>query len=375
VTTLFYRLGIPAPLRNEFGRYQRDDRGRTALEAFMALPIATMYGRLAAYLASVPAWDPEVELDQVRLKEAFAEIVAFVERFGPLGIGWGRTHQAVNPVADRLAAENEALRLRLQLLQDPSGVKGPVPFTTGTSPVWHVVFPELGLGPYGEVRPVRTFPELAWEARVRLDDGGIAHDRLGTVDAGPLSQTHAVMKESLALANALAARNPHGIRHALEGFSRLDRLLWVGSEPVDSTALNWRRAVGGVVPDDGLWGPFREDQRLVHWETLGWSALAQHLSRVLTWGALRVGLRGHRPQLGWRVGSLVEVMYLQLLEHVTEHPDFGIGECDYCGAPILRVRRNQRWHSRCAPAGRQRESRAARKQRTHTERSHEGEPG
>jgi len=115
-----------------------------------------------------------------------------------------------------------------------------------------------------------------------------------------------------------------------------------------------------------LWQPFKAHRGQVDWETLGWSVLAQHLSRVLTWGALRVGLRGHRPQLGWRVGSLVEVMYLQLLEHVTQHPDFGIGQCDYCGAPILRVRRQQRWHTGCAPAGRQRESRATRKARLTT---------
>jgi hypothetical protein len=101
----------------------------------------------------------------------------------------------------------------------------------------------------------------------------------------------------------------------------------------------------------------------VDWETLGWTVLTQHLSRMLTWGSLRVVLRGNRPHLGWRVGSLVEVMYLQLLEHITQHPDFRIGQCDYCGAPILRVRREQRWHSGCAPAGRQRESRASRKAR------------
>ena len=362
-TTVFYQLGPPAPLRDESGRYRRDERGRTALEAFMALPIAAMYARLGKYLEAVSGRDPEVELDQARLKDAFAEILRFVECFGPLGIGWSRTYKAVNPEADRLAAENEALRIRLQLLQDPSGLKGPGPVATGRSRVWHVVLPELGLAPHGEVRPVRTFSGLAWEARVRLDDGSIANDRLGTADDGPLSKLHAVMTETLDLANALAAPNPHGIRHALERFSRFERQYWVGSEPVDSTALNWRRAIRGMVPEAEVWEPFKEHPGQVDWETLGWTVLAQHLSRVLTWGALRVGLRGHRPQLGWRVGSLVEVMHLQLLDHVTEHPDFGIGQCDYCGAPILRVRRQQRWHSGCAPAGRQRESRASRKAR------------
>src|SRR5665811_1212809 len=89
-TTLYYRLDTPAPLRDEAGRYRRDDRGRIAIEAFMALPLATMYGRLAVYLGSVSSGDPAAEPDQARLKTAFEEIVEFVERFGPLGIGWSR---------------------------------------------------------------------------------------------------------------------------------------------------------------------------------------------------------------------------------------------------------------------------------------------
>jgi hypothetical protein len=365
-TTLYYRLDTPAPLRDEAGRYRRDERGRIALEAFMALPLATVYGRLAVYLESVSVGDPAVEPDQARLRTAFGEIVEFVERFGPLGIGWSRTYRAENAEADRLAIENGQLRWRVQASADPPQRAVSPLLAPGRSPIWLVVFPEIGLSPFGEVRQVRSFPELAWEARVRLEDNLIAHDRLGTIDDGPLSRTRAVIQETLDLAHALAGRNPHVIRDALDHFSRADRLFWVGSEPYDSMAPNWARAVRGMVPEDGLWQPFKAHRGQVDWETLGWSVLAQHLSRVLTWGALRVGLRGHRPQLGWRVGSLVEVMYLQLLEHVTQHPDFGIGQCDYCGAPILRVRRQQRWHTGCAPAGRQRESRATRKARLTT---------
>lgn len=362
-TTLYYRLDTPAPLRDEAGRYRRDERGRIAIEAFMALPLSTMYGRLAAYLESVSPGDSAAQPDPARLKSAFAELVEFVERFGPLGIGWSRTYRAENVEADRLAIENGQLRWQVQASADlPQRAVSPL-LARGRSPIWLVVFPELGLAPFGEVRQARSFPELAWEARVRLEDNLIAHDRLGTIDDGPLSRTRAVMQEALDLVHALAGPNPHVIRDAIERFSRADRIFWVGSEPVDSTALNWRLAVRGMVPEDGLWRPFKAHRGQVDWETLGWSILAQHLSRMLTWGSLRVGLRGHRPQLGWRVGSLVEVMYLQLLEHVTQHPDFGIGQCAYCGAPILRVRRQQRWHTGCAPAGRQRESRASRKAR------------
>jgi hypothetical protein len=63
-----------------------------------------------------------------------------------------------------------------------------------------------------------------------------------------------------------------------------------------------QRAYDEPVPDDGARGE------------------AEFISEF-AWGALRVGLRGHRPQFGWWAGSLVEVMYLQLLEHVTQHPD------------------------------------------------------
>jgi len=363
-TTLFYELGAPAPLRDESGRHRRDDRGRTALEAFLGLPLATMYGRLANYQGAAPAPDREVELGQAQLRAAFAEILRFVECFGPLGIGWSRTFRAYNREADRLAAENEELRVQLETLVDPS-TQRQLPNLLQGGRLWHVVRPEVGSGPYAEVRPIRRFPGLSWEEQVKRDVGDIPHDRLGYMDAeGPLFATYEVLKETLELADSLASGDQFEIRHFLERSTRFDRVYFVDREgPVDPMAPNYGRAVRAMFPGDNIWRPLKDHQTNVDWETLGWTILTHHLSRMLTWGALRVFLRGNRPQLGWRVGSLVEVMYLQLLEQITAHPDFRMGHCDYCKAPILRVRREQRWHTGCAPAGRQRESRASRKAR------------
>jgi hypothetical protein len=129
-------------------------------------------------------------------------------------------------------------------------------------------------------------------------------------------------------------------------------------------ALDWRTANLGMKPADGWFRPFEVHEAQVDWVALGRMLLVEQISLQLSQTSIGVGLAGDTPAFAWRIGSLLEVIYIQLYEHIRQHPGFGIGQCDYCGAPILRVRRVQRWHSGCAPAGRQRESRAARKSRS-----------
>lgn len=363
-TRLFYRLGPAMPLRDTAGRHRRDGRGRVALEAFMALPRAAMYERLAGYLSSRAGG---VEADEVGNRAALSELLAFVDAFGPLGLTWSRMYHVENPEADRLAEENDRLRLEALGLDRAPGRRS----TLGTD-VWRVSLPKPGESGRGRVERVRTYPELSWDERVRLGDEKLLHDDLGVAQGGAFVWAHVVLEAVLGLADALARANPIEVRRALEKVPRY-HAYWVGSEPAESSlALDWRPTAKGVIPSDRWFKPFMEHPAQVDWVALGWRVLAEVLLLELSETGIGVGLPGGRLKLGWRIGSLMEVIYLQLFEHMQRHPDFGIGSCDGCGAPILRVRREQRWHSGCAPAGRQRESRAARKLRDRTKGDKKG---
>jgi len=162
------------------------------------------------------------------------------------------------------------------------------------------------------------------------------------------------------------------IRDAIRDFPRRP-VFDVRDHPSDSSlAFDWRTANRGMVPSSGWFRPFEVHESNVDWVALGRMVLAEHIDVKLSDTTVGVGLRDGIPAFGWRIGSLLEVIYLQLLDHVRQRLAFGVGNCDFCGAPILRVRRGQRWHSGCAPAGRQRESRAARKIRDETAGDAEG---
>jgi hypothetical protein len=364
-TRLFYRLGPALPLRDALGRHRHDDRGRVALEAFMALPFAAMYGRLNSYVASL---GDGAEADAAGYRSAFRELVAFVEVFGPLGLEWSRMYLVENPEADRLATENERLKLEaLGIDQAQARRVGGL----GTD-VWRAGFFQPGILRPGLVERVRTYPELPWDERVRLGDERVHHDDLGVVNGGLFSWVYGVVRDVLRLVEALARANPIEIRSALSAMPRYPAF-WVGGRRDDSAlTLDWRATIKGIAPSDGWFKPFMEHPTQVDWTGLGWRVLAEHFSYALSETRMGVGLPDGKLRLGWRIGSLIEVIYLQLFDHVQRHPDFGIGRCDGCGAPILRVRRQQRWHSGCAPAGRQRESRAARKLRAQANQAPEG---
>lgn len=358
-TSVYYHLGFPRPLRDLDGRYHRDERGRVALEAFLGLPFEAMFDRLETYRRSLIGGN--VEDDPARYRDAFRELVSFVETFGPFGFDWGQTHQVLNLEADRLAKENWQLSLAAAGI-DATGA----PPSVGT-PIWRLVFPELGQPFLGQVDQVMTYPELAWDERVRLGDPRIPHDDVGMREAGPFAFVRRDLLATVRLADAVARRDRFELRDLIRTFPRAG-VFDVRDYPTRSAiALDWRTANLGLKPADGLFRPFEVHETQVDWVALGRMILVEQISLQLLRTSVGVGLAGDVPVFAWRIGSLLEVIYLQLYEHIRQHPDFGIGACDYCGAPILRVRRLQRWHSGCAPAGRQRESRAARKAATSVE--------
>jgi hypothetical protein len=220
-----------------------------------------------------------------------------------------------------------------------------------------------GLPFLGHVQKVMTYPDLSWEDRVRLNDPKIHHDVLGPRSSGPLASATKELAAAVRLADALSREDQFELRNAIGDFPRV-RVFDVRDRPRQSSLeFDWRSANRGMTPADGWFKPFEMHETHVDWVALGWMVLVEHISFKLASTGIGVGLRGARPSFGWRIGSLLDVIYLQLLEHARQHPEFGIGSCGVCEAPILRVRKGQRWHSGCAPAGRQRESRAARKQR------------
>lgn len=126
-------------------------------------------------------------------------------------------------------------------------------------------------------RELRTHDGLSWEARVRAGDDALWQDFLGPGQAGPLWHQQDDLRRILDLVGVLSSTSPAG--------------------------------------------------RL---------ALAAFLSEQLRWTGIGVGLDERRSlRARWTVGSLMEVIYLQLLEHVEERLAFGVGHCHICDGPIL----------------------------------------
>jgi hypothetical protein len=381
--TLYYRLGPRQPIRDEQGRWRRDPQGRTALEAFGALPFGEMYRRLRegdeAWRASDEATraaivDADPDREPRRWLAALEELGAFVQRFGPLGFDWARTQQVRNREADRALDELDRRRMT-----DVLGAKGTV---AKPGPVarrsrdWQVIFRGPGFT-MPEVQEVRTFRDYSWSARVRLGDERLWHDFLGLEPSGPLWFHQDHLRRVLDLVTALSGdrQNPHVIREAvgrIPGIGVYDVTESGARDPVD---LNWREAMRPPRdPVDGRWVPFREHPGRVDWAIAGRLALAEYLSGQLAWTAIGAGLdEDGQVRTRWTVDSLLEVIYLQLLEHVEERLDFGVGTCPHCGGPILRTRRSERTQNRahrgCAAILRKRRQRERARQASAAEGS------
>ena len=158
------------------------------------------------------------------------------------------------------------------------------------------------------------------------------------------------MGRTLSLVEAIARGDRFACRRAIRAFARNDDAGWRLSPNAPSgfdvaRAFRPNRA-GSVVQ------PFRLPEHEVDWQLLATFMLADLISRQIDFAMPLVAVVGSaqieaRPQ----GTSLLELVYLELLEHVQRRPDFGVGQCRGCGGPILRTRRPGKtgngWHAGC----------------------------
>ncbi len=314
--TFYYRVGERQPLRDVAGRWRRDSYGRSALEAFGALPIACIYRDLAAGRAAWLAL-PESERDAILARDparesrrwlaALKPLVTFVQTFGPMGFDWPRTMQLNNSAAERAEAKVAKLELERTLL---ALGKTASEATLASRQVglrrrrdWQVKF----LGPGSslpEVTEIRRYPTLAWDKRVHLGDDSLPQDFLGPVPGGPLWHEQDDLLRILDLVRALSAKtfDPHRIRNAIARLPGVS--MYSTEEPTtrDPVGLYWQDASRGR-PTSGAWNPMKEHPSSVDWRQAGRLALATFLSQ-LSWTSLGVGLdKFGVPQTRWNVLS------------------------------------------------------------------------
>ena len=339
---LTYRLGR----RDARPAERRDSRGRSVLEAFASLPMEQMAARLEEYRAlgrdrPGSAWEQEPAL------AAIDELVGFVKHFGPIGVGWGAEFGIHNPEADRLERELEQARFTA-LGFDPAAAGGLA--DPGEPRFWTVSFWGHGPGRGAIPSAIRqaTYPKLAWSERIRLDDPGLPHDYwLQIVDE------YVALGRTLTLVEAIARADWIACRNAIRAFAPNEDVTWRLSARAPkgfdrASAFNPNRAGTEVKP-------FRLPEHEVDWVLLGTFVLADLISRQIDFAMPLVAVSASaqieaRPQ----GTSLLELVYLELLEHVQLRPDFGVGQCRGCGGPILRTRRPGKtgngWHKGCQGA-------------------------
>jgi hypothetical protein len=343
-------LGLTYRLDRREGRPadRRDGHGRTVLEAFASLPMEQMSERLEKYRGALrgradSVWEQELALG------AISEMVGFVRDFGPVGVGWGAEFGIHNPEADRLERELEQARFTA-LGFDPAAAGG---LADPDEPrFWTVSFWGHGPGRGAIPSAIRhtTYPKLAWAERIRLDDPGLPHDYwLQIVDE------YVALGRTLSLVEAIARADPFACRKAMRAFARNDDVIWRLSDRAPkgfdrASAFRANRAGTEVKP-------FRLPEHEVDWVLLASFVLADLISRQIDFAMPLVAVRS-RAQLEVRPQgtSLLEMVYLELLDHVQHRPDFGVGQCRACGGPILRTRRpgltGNGWHKGCSRSAR-----------------------
>jgi hypothetical protein len=302
----------------------RDRRDRLALEAFSALPLDAMQRELEVIVAA------EHELDQRRLRSAFADLASFSKRFGPLGIGWGMTLPVTNPAAER--AERQLRDTERQRRgREPSEEPWP------KSP-WVVSF-------YGQAAGRRGFGDVR-----RLAGAPRPHDTLDRIGTEQRD-----LRMALQFVEAIARDDERALRALIKETEWARGI----SLRVDPQGTDWRRVrIGGPRLGRRAWDPFAPGED-VDWRLFARLLLSNLVSRQLAFVLPYVDIDAEgRFRQDLRPTSVLEVIYMQLLEHVQERLSFGVTWCGYCGGAILRTRKpgsrtTNRWHGkRCANAGR-----------------------
>ena len=318
----------------------RDRRGRTALEAFGALPTQAMADRLEAYRASLGT---EGEWATEDANALIVELISFVRTFGPIGVGWGAEFGVRNPDAE--VAEREVQRQHWQLMgldPDQFGQRD-----MSREQFWTVTYQVHGPGRTGLPMVSRNlwYPGKPWPERVRLNDLGLPHDYW--ID---IVEAVRELRETVALAEAVAGRDQLACRSAIREFMPGDPEINFG--PPAPSRVDYGPALRGARPARGLLKPFALPSHRIDWVILGRRFLAELIGRQIDFAMPLADVTASEEiAVRWRTTSVLEVVYLELLDHVRRHPDFGIGTCGKCGGPIVRTRRpgvsGNRWHPGC----------------------------
>jgi hypothetical protein len=317
---------------------QRDARSRTALEAFGALDLGAMTKNLEEYRESLKGKDEGTWSDAPALR-LIEPLQSFVATFGPLGVNWGGEFLVRNQPAERLERERDRLRAKI-LGQEPDSLD---PSRRGR--YWTVTFAGHGPGRLatGEVRQHAVSRGSVGEAR-RMNDDRLPHDDWATV-----VDAHLELRRTLDLAEAIARRQTFRIRTLIKEFIGEDAEL--DSEPAGPWHTDYGRALLGPKPARA-YRPFRLPAGRIDWPLLGQMFVGDLVTRQVDFAIplVQVGTDGGYA-VRWRATSALEVIYLELLDHLRRRSDFGIGTCGSCGGPILRTRRpgatGNQWHRGC----------------------------
>ena len=307
---------------NPIGR--RDVRGRRVLEAFTAVPMDEVVGRVMDYWTTRRRRQ-RLDRAQQQLLTRARPLLDFVANFGPVGVGWGA-------------------EFPLRLQTDGGIQRGE----------WTADFTSLGRLRFGigVARPAGTarVDEPLWE---RLEhDEALRGDRLELLAAERRDLLNVVH-----LLRALDRQaTDDGVRVCV-----MQALRVTGSVELPmltNRSSSWARAVRDPDTIDGPLRPFDRDASRVHWPVFGRLAAAELISRQLNWvhevavvGSAGEFVRELRPT------SLMEFMYLQLLAHLERRSYYGFGDCNLCGGVLLMTRKKatvNRHHEGCGAVARQR---------------------
>jgi hypothetical protein len=196
-----------------------------------------------------------------------------------------------------------------------------------------------------DVRRKTYYPRMTFIERIRLGDDALPRDAWAA-----LVDEQADLLTALRITDAIA-RNDQGACRDL-----------AGSVLGESTEF-WTGAPDRFDPDYGRsyrTPRWTDEDRVplfarrfseVDWVELARQALAGLIRRQIDFAVPSVFWADGMYVVGWRPTSLIEAMYLELLEHLRRRPAFGVSFCERCGGPILRTRKpgptGNRWHRRC----------------------------
>ena len=316
----------------------RDARGRRALEAFTALDLPALEAELSSYgrglgNAGNRAWDEAAAATQLH------PLRDFVLTFGPLGVDWG----------SRFRISDASLRRLLRGSQPSSTATEPSNVRSRGNATRFAIASFRGHGPGRLANPVVregiAYPGLPHDERRYLDDDALAHDDWQAIDDATRD-----LRLTLAIADAVARGSAAATREAMLAFLK-DENWEFDASPAGPWYTEYGAAITGYRPSD-VFRPFRLPSHQVDWRALARRFLADLITRQIDFAVPLVQVDAAEEfAIRWRATAVLEVIYLQLLDHMTGRADFGIGTCKACRGAILRTRRpgptEDQWHAGC----------------------------